>query len=225
MSTECATTGIFLVSFVPSLLLLILCTYILIISIKQFQNEQKTKTTLKVLYYIAFTLGTIIILFIFIDSCICIAYGVRKEFPIMIAIIGAFYEFLAFCVLGTLLLRIYFSFKGSIFNVTKCQKRLFISLYILTGLCLAASMITYRIVGNPDKLPLIWKKLYHIVTWLGTILYFTGCIIGMYLFAKKMYKLAKLKGSDNGTKLNRDQLRLLYTTSKYISLLSLAVNT
>ena len=62
-------------------------------------------------------------------------------------------------------------------------------------------------------------------------------IYGMIVFAKKMYILTQLRQSsvnpfadiddenNNGAKLNKEQIKLLNTTAKYISLLSLAILT
>ena len=65
-----------------------------------------------------------------------------------------------------------------------------------------------------------------IFAFMGLILYFGLSIYGMILFAQKMYELTKMRRStivDTNDNINEQQAVLLYATTKYMTLLTLAM--
>ena len=144
------------------------------------------------------------------------------------------------CTLAMVLVRVYTIFKDSIYRTTKFQNYCFVILYIVT------MVITYlglmpMIVGiddideslNPEK----FDKYYDFLTIIGTVLYLITYIYGMYVFAKCMVKLTTMttissnesRSSQRSINLNECQNKrkeeLLYTSAKYVSLLSIAIIT
>ena len=100
-------------------------------------------------------------------------------------------------ILATLLLRLYFTFKDSVLEITKAQKWMLIVSYLfgIISVCME---------------PCINFKGHGFI--LGVIIYFVLSIYGMVVFSKKMYQVAKMDKTDE----------LLSTTIKYVSLLCIA---
>ena len=129
------------------------------------------------------------------------------------------------CVVLILWLRLHFSFKESMFEITQCQQLFFI--ICLTIGCIDGIMVTIvRIIDSNIILIMI-------AFFIALVIYLALSIYGMILFSQKMYALTKMRASShtyyelndncNGSGFNQEQKELLYTTTKYVSLLSLAI--
>ena len=140
------------------------------------------------------------------------------------------YLILILCVLAALLLRVHETFKQSAFGINKMQYIIFIILYSMT----AISGITLLSIDNFNARTKGDGK--TIFTYFLGISYFITSVYGMFVFVYKMYTLTKMRQSsiaygvsneidEDVIKLNNQQMKFLQMTSKYISLLSLAIIT
>ena len=112
-----------------------------------------------------------------------------------------------------LLLRLYFTFKNSTFEMSQCQK-LLIVITCLCNIALASWYLpTFSVIS---------------ITILG-VLYLLLSAYGMVMFVLKMYQLIKIRRNSinsnnaNNIGLNVEQKRLLYVTTKYTTLLCIAI--
>ena len=196
MSTSCRSNGIFFIGSVPSLISLLIILFILVTSLKQLQSDASINKFIKITYFIICISSIISVLSNLISGILCI-----QQF-ILGRIAWASYAVTLYCILATLLLRLYFTFKDSVFQVTQSQKWMIISSYLFGIIC-----ISIEIIIQPT----------FAFGWLvAAIIYFGQTISGMALFASKMYKLSKMDKCDE------HQTDLLYTTTKYVSLLCFA---
>ena len=117
-----------------------------------------------------------------------------------------------------LLMRLYFSFKESVFAITEYQKWICLVLYSL-------SVVTIIVQWIIDIV-----YIHVIMLSLGALLYLGLSMYGMIIFVQKMYQLLKMRqssimaqNSNSEMQLNQQQIALLYTTTKYTLLLSIAM--
>ena len=128
------------------------------------------------------------------------------------------------CVVFILLLRLYFTFRNSMYEINKYQKLFFVVMVCLGVIAAIINVLTYSVLFN------LTLRLFTLAFL--AIAYLGGTIYAMFLFAQKMYKLTKLRQSSsrnvfnngkNPTVFNKFQKKLLYTTSKYVTLLTIAL--
>ena len=134
------------------------------------------------------------------------------------------YQPYVYCVLGILLLRLYHTFKGSMFEITPFQKHFFLISFSFL-MILSISTIIVRHIFRADD---IRFYIYVCGMAIGAPLYFGLIIYGIILFGTKMYKITKLRASstrnvNGGNVWNEKQKKLLYTATKYITLLLIGV--
>ena len=124
-------------------------------------------------------------------------------------------------LIGTLLiliLRLYFTFKDSNLRISKCQQWLLIITYLFLTVWLIVYFI-FDVVINISN----WY-LFAFTLGASGMIYFALSIYCMILFAQKMYKLIKMRfKAGTEMKLNFQQEKLLYVTTKYVTLLSIAM--
>ena len=117
-------------------------------------------------------------------------------------------------VLAILLLRLYYTFKGSPLEIRKTQKWFFIISYSFIA-CIAF------IISLPDDIYIIINYNMYVISVMmgfGVILAVFTTIYAMILFTMKMYQLAIVLKDDT-----EDDKELLYVTTKYVTLLSIAI--
>ena len=228
-SSTCLQDGSFLISFIPSLLCLIIVIIIFIKSIKHFQTKPEIHSSLKLLFYTSCILSIPTIILVSIDiliSCIPALLHLHKYTNTFFISYGG----LTLSVGIMLLIRIYFAFKESVLQISKCQKYAFIMLPICGVISFYGAIITQRL-RDSYTLTGIEQRIYGIFLLLTGLFYFGTNIYGILIFAKKMYKLSELISYQQETELELnpdckdEQRELLQTTAKYISLLSLAIFT
>ena len=135
--------------------------------------------------------------------------------------IGLYYT-IGWLVLATLLLRLYYTFKESMFEITPYQKWFFIISYII-----GVMQVILAISSSAGMTLLYWGFIFLLGILLGMI----NGVYAMRLFSQKMYQLIKLRATsrnnhdENGLKVqfNDHQKRLLKATQKYVTLLSIAM--
>ena len=139
------------------------------------------------------------------------------NFMIITTLIFITYQCLLTAVGLTLLVRLYFTFKGSTFAISKCQKLFFIISSLLIESIVIMLMVEYIMDIN------IYLRVSAQIVF--TIMYFSSSIYGMVLFTSKMCQLTKMMrcSIDTESKVNEKQQQLLYATTKYVTLLSIAM--
>ena len=191
---------------------LVIALAILLLSVYQLKS-QEIQNYIKIIHFASCVSGIVAL-----STGISYVYScslVLVEFHI----IGYFAELLF--VLAMLLMRLYFSFKDSVFAITECQKWICVFLYSLIIISVIVQVLQWRI-----DIVII----HVIMLSVGALLYFGLSMYGMIIFAQKMYQLLKMRqssilsqNSSSEMQLNQQQIALLYTTTKYTLLLSIAM--
>ena len=225
MSTTAAcsfrSSQLFLLGLLPSIFSILIVIWILIKSIKQLKESKEIFLQIKILFYIATISSIFVILLLALSAlftCPFITFA-------LYLFTSPFYFLLQLSVAGTLFTRVYLTFKDSIFEISKCQKYTLLILYIAALIIIISWYISF------DR-----YYQFNNVSAVLVIISGTSCsVYGMYLFSRKMYQLIQMRQSSihkqmdeqdvKEIKVNEQQKQLLYATSKYISLLSLAIVT
>ena len=180
------------------------------LSIKQLPSL-KIHSSIKIIYIIAFiaamTTNITINILAFINIS-CNKDGLQQLWTYTATIMFYSYLIALLCVLANIIMRLYLTFKGSMYEISKNQRIFFFVCFVL--ICLTDIVV----VPGYDYLDSI-AIIFVIAASIAVLLYFVLSIYGMGLFAVKMYKLAKMKSSSNED--------LLYITTKYATLLSFAM--
>ena len=187
----------------------IILFFIVIVSTKQLQSKQKIQIQIKIVYFIAIInaiIYTIVANVTHFLTMACMDYSKVQPYGVLNSIS---YSVFCLCVLGILLLRLYFTFKESMYKISECQQKVFIILYSLGIISSVVYSLAYFI-------GIIMIQL--ITNAVATILFFGSFISAMIVFVRKMYALSILN-RDNEKQANN----LLYTTTKYVLLLSFAI--
>ena len=185
--------------------------FLLIISITSIKqlifDSEKIQNVIKCIYFLVTIFSIFVTLIALSGSLIC----QRTKLEIWITGFVLCYECMLLSVSGLLLLRLYFTFKESIFAITQCQKWFIIILYLFT---IIAGLISF-----------IFSNAYVALIGycVGGTLYVVLTIYGMLFFSQKMYQLTKIANNENEIEFNQQQKKLLYTTTKYVTLLTIAI--
>ena len=233
VADECFQDRTFLIGVIPSLLCLIIVITISIISIAKLRKQTDISLIIKRFYYISCIFSIITVTICVIDSyllCTIIAIDSLTIFndpSVRIIIRRMNYHILIECVLAILYLRVYSTFKESVYKISQWQKLILILLYALTIIseCIILFVNDFNATTKgADK---------TIVTYIGGISYCVASGYGMYLFLTKIYTLTE-PGEvslaehseeiiEDALELEERQVILLRATSRYLSLLSLAI--
>ena len=225
----CLDDGTFLIGLIPSSISLIITISIIIKSIHQLRNKQNIQSSIKILYYLSCIFSLICIISTLIRSLLCPhPCDYDRDYNTDIASYCA----LLLCILGTLLLRIHHSFSESVFKLTTLQTIIFIISYTTTILA-ASTWVFFEVIYNynceetsPQQLHQ-HKSMKFISRTTAAILYILCSIAAIITFVQKMFKLTNLTSTEPNSDriLSQQQMILLNTTSKYLSLLALAIVT
>eukprot|EP01083_Nonionella_stella_P022329 61801_1 len=223
----CTPNSRFLIMFIPCIVALVITAWFTHRSVSKLRKMTKLRWSIKYLHYVDCALSIFNILCIAISSIFC----ENKTFRMM-----AFGSYLAIqlCVLGTLLLRLG-TFKGSIWELSKCETLSIIMLVFLVIVSLfAIAIVTIDFYRTGERQFHFFAMHTHnevmYVCIVGASLYIITSIYAMYIFGNKMYQIAKLKASsmtdlmdESQIKVNAAQVRLLHQVSRYVSVLSIAL--
>ena len=123
-------------------------------------------------------------------------------------------------VLAILLLRLYLTFRESVLEITLYQKWIFIVLYSFNIIITIILNLTYA-------LSIVDNLIYAIYVAVASMIYFILSLYAMSLFSSKMFALMRMRqySMDKGKPDTFDEKhkRLLYSTTKYVTLLSIAI--
>ena len=209
---KCINDGTFLIGVVPSSISLLIVIWISFKSLTKFKKQQKAHKLITIAYYLSCILLTTVI----ITRIIASVYCTQNEGSTYTIGIPSYY-IAGLCLLATLFTRVYSTFKESILQITKYQKILFIVLFCINVLFFGVSAVAYDIFGGTPLVNLM--LICNMASFAGSYIY------GIYVFVTKMHQLTDMRvsiGDNNQKELNQRQLRMLYTTSKYVSLLTFA---
>ena len=222
MSTQCIISG------ASSGICFLILVFIFIVSIKQalVSPTRKINAIIKITYFCSIFFSILTTIYGFINSIFSCKLGdIFYNYPLL----PILYTLVCTCVMLILLLRLYFTFKGSVFEITQFQKWLFI-ITTITGIISGFLLSVYWFYDLPGYLEII-----NIAV--AMVVYFGNSLYGMILFAKKLYQLMLMSQSSmkhgqgnhhnnvsgNKYQFNQSQMELLHTTTKYVTLLSIAM--
>eukprot|EP01083_Nonionella_stella_P242840 846750_1 len=225
-----------------SFICLSLVLFIGIISIKQFASLKHLQSIFKYLFHTAWLLSSIGLVLICISMIAHITLRptyTRVDWPVdnhhnyFLVMHGWGYAFLyvvALVILLVLLLRLHFSFKNSIYEISLATKCILGILYVLTCLMFLQYIFDIIYFGTINyaipQYNIVWSVPGYVLT----------SIIAIVLFGSKLMRLTGTRATSiyavgsNDTdeetslpKLNAHQIQMIETTTRYVSLLSLAI--
>ena len=136
IADECFEDRIFLIGMISSLLCLVILITISIISITKLRKQTAISLTIKRLYYISCFFSITTVTICAVDSfLLCVSVDslhIFNESRFRIIIRRINYSILIECILATLFIRVYSTFKDSAYKISTSQKLILIILYILT---------------------------------------------------------------------------------------------
>lgn len=234
MSTKfCPQTGEinnhFFATFTLSVIMLVAILFIAISTIKELQKLQKVHSTIKWLYYLSFIqcLGSILSHMTVIITCSTsnnIATNTIKACNFL------FYFSLLLTMLLTLVARLHYTFKDSMYRTAFIHK--FILAFIILILCfLLFGLVIYSMTYSGESSNGFFSTPAFVPLAIGGgLLYILGTIYSITLFVKNLMKLVKIRASsvrnvmdENAIKLNKNQTKLINEISRYVSLISMAI--
>eukprot|EP01083_Nonionella_stella_P072558 195676_1 len=214
------------------------------VSLKQFKKLTNLEPTFERLFHTTWILSSIALCTFLISTELC-AFGYGYWAGDMIVLQAWLLCIVILSILLTLLFRLYFTFRDTIYALTTAMKVVLITLFItllVVSLC-NLSLLSYAYV-NRNKVEI------HLipVIWLGAIngaLYIITTVIAIAQFATNLMKLTESRQSDEevlrkgpskirktrrgsiqvNVELNREQKKLIQHTTKYVGLLSIGIST
>ena len=190
MVAECISDGRFLIGFIPSTICLIINLIITDSSTNQFKSEEiSIQPLVKVIYFLACFCPIIsdILKIIYFFSC-------NYQLNMLYHVAVGFHFYANGFILLILLIRLYFTFKGSAYEISKFQKRSHITIWITNFFTSMIHLTTYDVNFN----------LYTIMLIISMFLYAVQYTSAMIVFASKMRKT--VYGPD-GRKVTIDEIR------------------
>ena len=198
------------IRWVYSGLIAFICLIILVVILFKSINELRQTSISRIIKFTYFSA--------IIFSIITVTHGMIEaiyQYTLGFMFLSViFYTLVVVFVLILLLLRLYFTFKGSMLAISQCQQYLFIISTI--SVILAGFMLSiYFIFDIP-----LWIELINF--GVAMLIYFGIGIYAMVLFIKKLHTLIRSTNKHNDDN-NQSQRKLLINTTKYVSLLSVAM--
>eukprot|EP01083_Nonionella_stella_P065810 172750_1 len=224
------------VAFFTSSICLILILFIGIISIKQFTSLKHLQSIFKCLFHTSWLLSSIGLILISMSMISHISFLHTHKLTYFLGMYRWGYACLyvvALVLLLVLLLRLRFSFKHSIYEISCATKCILTILYTLTCLTFLFSYTYYMVLWNDISFIYYSRVGMNIISSLpGYIITF---IVAIILFGSKLMKLTNTRATSiyapsNDTdeeisvpELNPQQIKMIETTTRYVSLLSLGI--
>lgn len=200
--------------------------------------ESQTRRELPFLFFIAvlsalvFTIGAVI------SNLMWVLYGSHPTISIATVTVPFFYCFFLITLLGTLVTRLYVTFKGSSLEMTQRTVQIFLIIFVFESIssiltCTGHALIVYGYDNIGDTITYPTACSFY-------ILYIIGSALPVRLFTGNLSKIAKMQRNSNlvhlshsghsdtspvaqDTSLNSKQLTLLHLSAKYILLFFVAV--
>ena len=194
---------------------LIILTLVIIHALMTWRS-QKAEKIIKITSLIAciFTIipnVMLVLLFMSFMGCVSMTIdtiGLMGLYILIIAFVACFYAELGLvCII--LWLRLHFTFKESMFAMKRYQRWIvFIGTFVAIFLSAFAAL-----------------TLSNLIIGILLLLYISLSMYGMKLFVFKMYALTRMRQSsiNNQGEFTAQQMKLLYATTKYVTLLSIAM--
>ena len=209
----CLGSSLFLIGLIPTVICCITTISTAFISINAMQKlSASTHKQIRIIFYVACMSSTA-------DSILCVVCTIYCDntsitSSIILIVTRSVYYVLTSVIVYTLLLRVYLAFANSIYALTKYQKRMFIFLYsiiVINLLADTACEVFEHHYGFSDEI-----NIFYSISWIIFIVFtIIATFYGMYVFIQKMLKCTKIEADHE----------ILQQTSKYISLLFLAIAT
>ena len=143
------------------------------------------------------------------------------------------FYFMMMCdLLATLIIRLWLTFRGSMYQISTAKHCILMILLPITILVFFMGVGLYLsciIISNDIQLRIAWVIYLALIAW---SFYIITAIFAVSLFAQNMLKLTKLRTSTmkdvleitrQNTEINKSQCRLIRDTSRYVSLFTLAL--
>ena len=129
------------------------------------------------------------------------------------------------------LFRLHYTFRESVHRLTSNQLRILSILFISMNIFACACFVFYNLyLFDPANFSQFGYLLMFVASGIGGLLYIIATIYELYLFAKKLLILTQTSATsmknvmdENALKLNKTQTKLLDRTSRYVSLIILAM--
>ena len=240
-----------IISIVVSCVGLFIVLFIVTASVEKIKDSENIKLIFKYLYYVAFVSSIIAIITVIISTFLNVFCHQNIAQFLDIISIHLYYSLLLSLLL-TLILRLYFTFKGSVYKLSSASIRLFIVSFIGLILLVLSHFIMYiYFILHLDQLWVMTIIIY--ICSANILLYLLTATFAVFLFVKKILALIKDRAllnvehsiptttktvtAESGNyetdkqeeeemvEFDKQQLKLMECTSRYVGLFSLATCT
>lgn len=242
-----------IISVIVSCVGLFIILFIVEVSVNKIRRSDNIKSVFKYLYYVAFISSLITITTVIISTFLNLfCHNHIAQFLDIISI--HLYYLLLLSLLSTLILRLYYSFKGSIYKLSS----LTIKLFIISFICLISLVISHFIMYIYYIIHLDQEWVMTVIIYIcsaNILLYLLTAGIAVFLFVKKILTLIKDRAHlnvehsvptttntefaesdqyeedeeeeehEDMVEFDKQQLKLMECTSRYVGLFSLATCT
>ena len=240
LSFACISNVRLIIEMTIGSLCILIVSYIIFISLKEFRKLKKLQSLIKFSHYVCCISSILAIASgIFFAPIGCSENGDHYIHDLVLSIYFAVYLVLLKSELHILLLRLNYTFRESVYKLTSMQHRILLILVILEiifSVSTIAIFTTYNFHTGPSRKLQTKYYIMQISQAIGAISYVITTITGMYLFASKLMILIDLRATSIKNvvdinheheqvdiHLNTSQERLLNQTSRYVSLISIAL--
>ena len=227
---------ILIVVLVISIIGIIITAFITYHSSINMSKMSKLDNTIKSLCIAVLTVSFLIFIIAFIKSILCIDMFVYYPSMVLSAFFTLLYCLLFCLILATLLYRLYSTFIESAFKLSGFNQFLLSLMFILTIICVILYNIqhfwvTFAYNGNWNAanradFKMTWMHYFGVIS---LIIYTVTSGYALFLFLHKLMKLAKLHRvkvqSMTNIQLNKAQMDMINTATKYGMLLSISIVT
>eukprot|EP01083_Nonionella_stella_P027325 75238_1 len=249
MATEslyiCINQGIYhpfeILTILVSLFAIGITILIMIHASIQFPKQTKMSFTFKCSFWISCGFVLVTLTTACTATILCVE-GMQKAASISMVLMLTAYFCLLLTLLTTLLLRLRSTFDGSVYEVSKNNRFVMVTLYILTVLAIATSVTLFIIILYCDNNNLScnisrsWVTGCISIACLGGFLYICTACYATFIFVNNMMVITKSgatsqrmiapNGINNSTiQLNEAQNKLIRCTVRYVSLFFVATIT
>eukprot|EP01084_Bolivina_argentea_P269790 458601_1 len=216
-----------------SLVIIIINFFIIIligiISTKQLKSSNKIEPIFKNLFHVSWIISSIGVLF-FISYIGFYFAGVES---CVLGALGSICTYLsAYNILLILIYRLYFSFKDSIFTISKTTKCILITLYSFTLLLFTYISIFYIVLIVNLGCSYMYSPSVILSFELNGVpipIYILTTIITIIIFAKKLLKLTTFRQNtvsnqkSKAPSLKTYQIKMIENATRYVSLLTMGI--
>ena len=206
LAVMCNVSGIFIVATIG------------IVTIRRLQSEAKINVYLGILFFVAIICAFIIQTSTLIGFALCPVFGYTTYDLMVVTVTSPSILILMDSLLVSLILRLYFTFIGTAWEVPKVYLYLSMTAVAILTMLFIANVVM-RLLGKVTLL------IYFRILYISLFIFTATSIWAVWRFTSTLLIIAKLQQSSMkqvGASINKQQQELIHLSSKYVSLFIVA---